>query len=72
MGDKIKIWNIKTFDCIRELEGHSAVIKYLELTSDGRLFSCSYDKTVKIWRIETGELLKSIELFKFTILIEWK
>ena len=58
----IKIWNLKTFDCIRELEGHSDIIHYIESSSDGRsLFSCSRDGTVKIWQIETGELLKSIE-----------
>ena len=61
----IKIWDIETFDCIRELEGHSGCVNYLESSSDGRLlFSCSRDRTVNIWQIETGELLKSIEFDK--------
>ena len=59
--NKIKIWNLETFECIKVLRGHSNYIFNLDLTSDGYLFSCSTDKTVKSWRLETGELLKSIQ-----------
>ena len=57
----IKIWDLETLDCIIELEGHSSTVHYSQLTTNGRLFSCSDDQTVKLWQIETGELLKSIE-----------
>ena len=61
-GDKkIMILNQDTFECIKVLDGHSDKIYSLELTSDGNLFSCSEDKTVKLWELETGELLKSID-----------
>ncbi len=62
-GDnKIMILNLDTFECIKVLDGHSDKIYSLELTSDGNLFSCSDDKTVKLWELETGdELLKSID-----------
>ena len=58
---KIKIWNLETLECIKELEGHSAVIRYLDLVSNDNLLSCSDDKTVKLWHIESGEMLKSIQ-----------
>jgi len=58
---KIKIWNSETFECIKVLEGHSSTIWYLDLTSDGDLLSCSEDESVKLWKIETGEMLKSIK-----------
>ena len=60
--NKIKIWDLETYKCIKILEGHSDMVRYLEVTSDGDLLSCSDDKTVKQWDIETGELL---ETFKF-------
>ena len=62
-GDKkIKIWNSsQSFELVKELEGHSEAILDLELTSDGKLLSWSWDKTVKLWQIDTGEILKSFE-----------
>ena len=53
--------NLDTFECTRVLEGHSDIVYYLELTSDGNLFSCSGDKTVKLWELETGKELQSID-----------
>ena len=37
------------------------IIWYLELTSKSNLLSCSEDNTVKLWQLETGQILKSIE-----------
>jgi WD40 repeat protein len=58
---RIKIWNLATFECVKTLEGHSNYINYLELTSYRDLLSCSDDKTVKLWKIETGQILKLIQ-----------
>jgi WD40 repeat protein len=63
---KIKIWNLETFKCKRELEGHSDAIYYLDPTSNGNLLSCSFDRTIKLWNMKTGELLKSIQ-FEYPI-----
>ena len=63
---KIKIWNSKTFDCIKSLEGHTNKINHLELLSNINLISCSDDSTVKLWHIESGELLKSIQFNHWT------
>ncbi len=58
--NKIIIWNLDTYECIKVLKGHSDMIFHLELTSDGNLFSCSEDQSLKLWDLETGDLLKSI------------
>jgi WD40 repeat protein len=57
----IVIWDSETFERIRELEGHLDTIFDLNITLNGNLLSCSEDQTIKLWHIETGELLKSIE-----------
>ena len=54
---KIKIWNLVTNECIRELVGHSDTIYSLKLANDGKnLLSCSQDKTLNIWNLESGRL----------------
>jgi len=53
----IKIWNLKTFDCIAILEEHTDwinnIITYKKIIDKNNsidyLISCSYDKTIKIW-----------------------
>ena len=44
-----------------EPQGHNAVIFDLVFTSDGRrLISASWDKTVRVWDVATGHLLKTL------------
>ena len=61
MDNQIKIWSLVTYECIIAFKCHSDSILCLELTLDGNLMSCSFDEKVKLWQIETGEELKSIE-----------
>ena len=58
---KIKIWHLETFECVKVLDGHSSDINCIELNSNDNLLSCSEDRTIKLWQIETGQLLKSIK-----------
>ena len=61
-GDtRIKIWNLTTFECIKVIECHSTMILYLELNTDGILFSLSFYKTVELWQLDSGKLLQSIK-----------
>jgi len=56
----IKIWDIKTGDCIKTLRGHYDWIRSLALLKDGTLASGSDDETIKIWDVKSGECLVTL------------
>ena len=62
---KIKIWSLNhnnNYECLNVFQNHADRISFLDLTlNDCNLVSCSDDKSMKIWEIETGKLLKSIQ-----------
>jgi WD40 repeat protein len=43
------------------LEGHQNTINNVIPYSHNKLISCSYDKTIKVWDLITGECLKTLE-----------
>lgn len=48
--------------CLRTLEGHSGGVRCLAVSPDGEyIVSGSSDKTVKIWRWQTGEAVLTLE-----------
>ncbi|CAO2835016.1 unnamed protein product [Amaranthus hypochondriacus] len=50
----ISVWDLDTMQCIYSLDKHSEVVMSLQLWEE-YLFSCSLDKTLKIWAsIEAG------------------
>ncbi len=58
----IVIFNIETGTWLDTLEGHSDWIRSIIELSNNRIASCSEDDgTIKIWDINTGECLKTIE-----------
>ena len=47
---------------LRSLHGHSSYVSSVALSADGKsLVSGSWDKTIKVWNMQTGELLRSLE-----------
>ena len=50
----IKTWDITSGSCLSTLEGHSAVVRSVCFSSDGKqLTSGSDDKTVRNWDLAT-------------------
>lgn len=62
-GDlKLRIWHIENQQCLREMQGHSSVVKSVALSQDNKIaVSGSYDKTVRVWDIQTGDCLAVLE-----------
>lgn len=59
---KIKVWSAATGECLRTLVGHEALVRALSFDPcTGRLVSASYDKSVKLWDLGTGEYSKLIK-----------
>ncbi|MDY6901840.1 MAG: WD40 repeat domain-containing protein, partial [Cyanobacteriota bacterium] len=67
---KIKVWSVSTdeqISCINVelrhcLTSHSHIVSSLALSKDGTiLVSGSKDKTIKIWHLKTGELLRTLK-----------
>jgi F-box/WD-40 domain protein 7 len=56
----IKIWDIKTTECLATLEAHQGPVTCL-IIADGNLFSSSIDTTIKMWNLETQKRLKVFE-----------
>ncbi|MEA5506297.1 WD40 repeat domain-containing protein [Halotia wernerae UHCC 0503] len=59
--NKIRLWNPRTGDPLRTLNGHLGEVKSIIISPDGEiLFSGSADKTIKIWHLATGKVLHTL------------
>ena len=64
---KIRVWNIETFQIIKEIDTNSLLIDYLEAISDEVLLSFSSKlNTANLWQLETGKMIESIK-FEFDV-----
>jgi transducin (beta)-like 1 len=67
----VKVWSMDREDCLHDLKGHTDTIKQVKWSNTGpgtkypnkKLFlaSFSYGKTVKLWDVETGSCLHTLE-----------
>ncbi|MGL5079795.1 MAG: WD40 repeat domain-containing protein, partial [Waterburya sp.] len=57
----LKLWQIKTGDCLQTFSGHQALINSIAFSPDGyTLVSSSEDETIKLWDVKTGQCLKTL------------
>ena len=55
MDGTVRIWNLKTGQCLHTLQGHTSLVGLLGL-SPSHLVSASADATLRIWDPSTGHL----------------
>jgi WD40 repeat protein len=48
----LKIWNVKTFQCIKTLEGHTDSVSSVLVHSNENIISCSKNNELKFWNLE--------------------
>lgn len=55
---KIKVWDVKSGNCLLTLSGHENTVTALAFSADGQQFvSASSDYTVRVWNVSSGECL---------------
>ncbi|KAJ7481604.1 WD40 repeat-like protein [Mycena latifolia] len=59
---KIKLWSASSGACLRTLVGHEALVRALAFDArSGRLVSASYDKSVRVWDLGSGRLVREFK-----------
>ncbi|MFH2047519.1 MAG: WD40 repeat domain-containing protein [Pseudomonadota bacterium] len=65
---EIGLWNFETEELIKKLKGHTRGLTELCFSPNGKyLASSSRDETIKIWDLESGEIVTSLEQFGSSI-----
>ncbi|CAH4034402.1 beta-TrCP isoform X1 [Pieris brassicae] len=55
----IKIWDRKTLQCVKELQGHTGSVLCLQY-DERAIISGSSDSTVRVWDVNTGAMLNTL------------
>jgi WD40 repeat protein len=59
----IKLWDARTFSVLITLHADSTLIGSLCFSPDGQTLASGGSKAVKLWHVETGQLLASLDTF---------
>ena len=63
-GNKIMLWDVSSGRLLREFSGYKDSVFSVDFSFDGKYIAgASNDKTVKIWEISTGKIIKVIDRF---------
>jgi WD40 repeat protein len=69
-GNTIQRWDLVTRQPLPPLMGHTDLITALAISPDGRLLaSSSLDRTIKLWELQTGSLLGTIQSERASTLV---
>ncbi|XP_006888568.1 PREDICTED: apoptotic protease-activating factor 1 isoform X4 [Elephantulus edwardii] len=64
----IQVWNWRSEKQYIFLQAHQETVKDFRLLKNSRLFSWSFDGTVKVWNIITGKIEKDFDCHQATVL----
>jgi WD40 repeat protein len=57
----IRLWDVKTGDCLHTLEGHTGRVRWIAFNPGGNLLASGGDDgTIRLWNMETAECLKTL------------
>lgn len=63
-GNKIMLWDVSSGRLLREFVGYNDSVFSVDFSFDGKYIAgASNDKTVKVWEISTGKIIKVIDRF---------
>ena len=57
----IEIYDLNSGDLVKSLYGHLDSVQCVDVLSDGRIVSASWDKSIKIWNLKSGKCLHTIK-----------
>src|ERR1700679_2334355 len=61
-NDLVQVWNAKTGEHLRNLQGHTGSVRSVAFSPDGnQIVSGSWDKSVRVWDTKTGEQLRELQ-----------
>jgi len=55
----VKIWNVRTGSCQATLSGHTDSVECVRWGGEGLIYTCSRDRTIKVWGAEPDTNAKS-------------
>lgn len=59
----LKIWDIKSGECLKTLQGHNKTISYVLISSNGEyIISADVSNIIKIWNNKSNECLRTIKV----------
>ena len=56
----LKVWDLKTGQCVMTLQGHS-IVRSVAVLPNGNAISASVDKSLKVWDLKTGQCVMTLQ-----------
>jgi WD40 repeat protein len=69
----IRVWDVRTGNCLRVLNGHTSHVNDCHISNDGTLIvSCSWDLSVRIWETHSAKCVNTHKKHTLWVLSYYK